>query len=70
MLIVHGIYDHGKVIITDNNPPDIKTDAEIVLKETTTDSKNIKGLLSLSGSISRKLDGMKLQKMMRKEWKS
>ncbi|MCC5814035.1 MAG: hypothetical protein JJT78_04705 [Leptospira sp.] len=33
MIILHGIYDRGKVIITDSNLPDIKASVEIVIKK-------------------------------------
>ena len=33
MIILHGIYDNGKVEITDKNLPNIRAEIEIILKE-------------------------------------
>jgi hypothetical protein len=35
MIVLHGIYDHGKIKITDKNLPQIKTKVEIVIPEET-----------------------------------
>jgi hypothetical protein len=33
MIVLHGFYDNGKVTITDENLPDIKTDVEIIIRK-------------------------------------
>ncbi|NBU98784.1 MAG: hypothetical protein EBS19_11345 [Spirochaetia bacterium] len=33
MIILHGIYDNGKVEITDKNLPNVRAEIEIILKE-------------------------------------
>jgi hypothetical protein len=66
MLILHGIYQNGKAKIKDNHLPEGFAEAEIFLKENK--PLNKEKLLSLSGSIKRNLNGLSIQKKLRKEW--
>lgn len=33
MIVLHGIYENGKVTITDKNIPDIKAEVEIIIRK-------------------------------------
>ena len=66
-MILHGIYNNGRIKIKEKKLPKIKTEVDIILPEIVNEEKK-EQLLKLAGTLKSDINGLTYQREIRKDW--